>query len=74
MRMNHEAAAGWSEYGHLFEHGRALAALGRCTLKLGDPHAEQALTAAAAIFSRLQAKPLLSETQRLLSQANPSPP
>jgi len=74
MRMNQEAAAGWSEYGHLFEHGRALAALGRCTLKLGDPHAEQALTAAAAIFSRLQARPLLSETQRLLGQANPSLP
>jgi class 3 adenylate cyclase/tetratricopeptide (TPR) repeat protein len=74
MRMNQEAAAGWSEYGHLFEHGRALAALGRCTLELGDPHAERALTAAAAIFSRLQAKPLLSETQRLLGQANPGPP
>jgi hypothetical protein len=74
MRMNHEAAAGWSEYGHLFEHGRALAALGRCTLELGDPHAEKALTAAAAIFSRLQAKPLLRQTQRLLSQAKPGAP
>src|SRR6266702_3701887 len=74
MRMNHEAAAGWSDYGHLFEHGRALAALGRCTLELGEPHPEKALTAAAAIFSGLQAKPLLADTQRLLGQANPGPP
>ena len=74
MRMNQEAATGWSDYGHLCEHGRALAALGRCTLELGEPHPEKALTAAAAIFSRLQAKPLLADTQRLLGQANPGPP
>lgn len=74
LRMNQEAAAGWNEYGHLFEHGRTLAALGRCTLELGEPHAEKALTAAAAIFSRLQAKPLLAQTQLLLGQANPGPP
>ena len=73
-RMHQEAAAGWSEYGHLFEHGRTLAALGRCTLELGEPNAEKALTAATAIFSRLQAKPLLANTQRLLGQANPGPP
>ena len=74
LRINQEAAAGWSEYGHLFEHGRALAALGRCTLQLNKPHAEKALTAAAAIFSKLQAKPLLTETQRLLGQTNLGPP
>jgi tetratricopeptide (TPR) repeat protein len=74
MHMNQEAVAGWSEYGHLFEHGRALAALGRCTLELGEPHSENALTAAAAIFSRLQAKALLAETQRLLGQAKPGAP
>jgi hypothetical protein len=74
MHLNQEAAAGWSEYGHLFEHGRALAALGRCTLQLNEPHAEKALTAAAAIFSKLQAKPLLTETQRLLGQTNLGPP
>jgi hypothetical protein len=73
MRMNQEAAAGWSEYGHLFEHGQTLAALGRCTMELGEPHAEKALTAAAEIFSRLQAKPLLADTQRRLGQANPRP-
>ena len=74
LRMNQEAAAGWNEYGHLFEHGRTLAALGHCTLELGQPHAEKALTAAAAIFSRLQAKPLLAQTQRLLGQASPARP
>ena len=74
MLMNQEAAAGWSEYGHLFEHGRTLAALGRCTLELGEPHAEKALTAAVVIFSRLRARPLLAETQRLLGQPNPGPP
>jgi tetratricopeptide (TPR) repeat protein len=74
MRMNQEAAAGWSKYGHLFEHGRALAALGRCTLELGEPHAEKTLTTAAAIFARLQAKPLLADTQRLLGQASPGLP
>jgi hypothetical protein len=74
MLMNQEAATGWSEYGHLLEHGRTLAALGRCTLELGEPHAEKALTAAAAIFSRLRAKPLLAETQLLLGRASPGPP
>jgi predicted ATPase/class 3 adenylate cyclase len=74
MLMNQKAAAGWSEYGHLFEHGRTLAALGRCTLELGEPGAEKALTAAATIFSRLQARPLLAETQQLLGQPNPGPP
>jgi hypothetical protein len=74
MLMNQEAAVGWSEYGHLFEHGRTLAALGRCTLQLGEPRAEEALTAAATIFFRLQAGPLLAETQRLLGQPNPGPP
>ena len=74
MLMNQDAAAGWSEYGHLFEHGRTLVALGRCTLQLGEPRAEEALTAAATIFLRLQARPLLAETQRLLGQPNPGPP
>jgi hypothetical protein len=74
LLMNQKAAAGWSEYGHLFEHGRTLAALGRCTLELGEPHAEKALTAAATIFSRLQARPLLADARRLLGQPNPGPP
>jgi tetratricopeptide (TPR) repeat protein len=73
MHLNQEAAEGWSQYGHLFEHGQTLAALGRCTLELGKPHPEKALATAAAVFSRLQAKPLLAETQRLLGQTNPGP-
>jgi multiple antibiotic resistance protein len=41
---------------------------------VGSLSIAKALTAAAAIFSKLQAKPLLTETQRLLGQTNLGPP
>jgi tetratricopeptide (TPR) repeat protein len=64
-----EAADGWDAYGHVLEHGQALLGLGRCRLTLGETGAEQSLAEARRLFARLQATPLLAETDRLLGQA-----
>ena len=64
-----EAADGWQAYGHVLEHGQALLGLGRCRLTLAEPGTEQALTQARQLFARLQATPLLAETDRWLGQA-----
>jgi hypothetical protein len=64
-----EAADGWKAYGHVLEHGRALLGLGRCRLAVGEPDTEQSLVEARQLFARLQATPLLAETDRLLGQA-----
>ena len=64
-----QAAHGWQAYGHVLEHGQALLGLGRCRLALAEPGTEQALTEARQLFARLQATPLLAETDRWLGQA-----
>jgi class 3 adenylate cyclase/tetratricopeptide (TPR) repeat protein len=64
-----EAADSWQAYGHVLEHGQALLGLGRCRLTLTEPGTEQALTQARQLFARLQAAPLLAETDRWLGQA-----
>ena len=64
-----KAADSWEAYGHVLEHGQALLGLGRCRLALGEPGTEQALTEARRLFARLQATPLLAETDRWLGQA-----
>ena len=63
------AADGWQAYGHVLEHGQALLGLGRCRLALGEPGTERPLTQARQLFVRLQATPLLAETDRWLGQA-----
>lgn len=64
-----EAAHGWQAYGHVLEHGQAMLGLGRCHLTLVEPGTEQCLTEARRLFTRLQATPLLAETDRWLGQA-----
>ena len=58
-----EAATRWAEYGHPFEHGRALLGLGRCLLLQHQPKAQHHLQQAREVFSRLDARPLLAETE-----------
>jgi tetratricopeptide (TPR) repeat protein len=67
-RAYRQAAARWAAYGHLFERGRALLGLGRCLLLQRRPEAEQHLQEARAVFTRLDAQPLLAETDHLLSR------
>jgi ATP/maltotriose-dependent transcriptional regulator MalT len=67
-RAHRQAAAHWAAYGHLFERGRALLGLGRCLPLQRRPEAEQHLQEARAVFTRLDARPLLAETDHLLSR------
>jgi tetratricopeptide (TPR) repeat protein len=67
-RAYRQAAAQWAAYGHLFERGRELLGLGRCLLLQRRPEAEHHLQEARAVFSRLDARPLVAETDHLLSR------
>ena len=67
-RAYHQAAARWADYGHLFERGRALLGLGRCLLLQHRPEAHRHLQEAREVFTRLDARPLLAETDHLLSR------
>jgi tetratricopeptide (TPR) repeat protein len=62
-----EAAAGWSSYGHVLEHGLALLGAGRCLL--GRPEAASSLRQAHTIFGGLRARPQVAEADRLLGRA-----
>jgi class 3 adenylate cyclase/tetratricopeptide (TPR) repeat protein len=64
-----EAAAAWEDFGHPLEHGQALLGLGRCRLALGRADANGALAAARELFARLDAGPLVAETDDLLTEA-----
>jgi hypothetical protein len=65
-----QAATRWAEYGHRFECGRALLGLGRCLLLQHRPEAQQHLQEAQEIFSRLDARPLLAETEHATRALN----
>jgi class 3 adenylate cyclase/tetratricopeptide (TPR) repeat protein len=66
-----EAAAGWSAYGHVLEHGLALLGGGRCLLRLGRAaEAASNLQAADDIFSGLRARPQADEASSLLGRAS----
>ncbi len=67
--LHAEAAHGWEAYGHVLEHGQALLGLGRCRVALGQPGIEQPLAGASQLFARLQATPLVAETDRWLGHA-----
>ena len=58
-----QAATQWAEYGHLFERGRALLGLGRCFLLQHRPEGQHHLQQAREVFSGLDARPLLAETE-----------
>jgi class 3 adenylate cyclase/tetratricopeptide (TPR) repeat protein len=64
-----EAALGWREFGFLLEEGQARLGSGRTLVQLRRPEGSDSLRAARAIFLRLQAMPLLAETDRWLALA-----
>jgi hypothetical protein len=55
-----EAASAWSDFGCVFEHGLALLGLGRCTAT------REPVEEARAVFVRLGAPPLVTESDELL--------
>ena len=67
-RSYQEAAKGWHGYGFLLEEGEAQLGVGRTLLQLGRPEASDVLGEARAIFSRLEAAPLVGETDRWLDR------
>ncbi len=57
-----EAAQRWSDYGFVLEEAQAHFGLARCFMALGDREtATEPLQKARAIFTRLQARPLINE-------------
>lgn len=64
------AAERWGDYGNPFEQGKALLGRARCLVALGDPgEVREILLKARSIFDRLQALPLLSDTDSVLRVA-----
>jgi exosortase/archaeosortase len=64
-----EAALGWREFGFLLEEGQARLGSGRTLVQLRRSEGSESLRAARVIFLRLQAMPLLAETDRWLALA-----
>jgi class 3 adenylate cyclase/tetratricopeptide (TPR) repeat protein len=69
--LHAQAAAGWSSYGSMPEHGQALLGLGRCLTRLQHPQAPDRLREARAIFARLDAQPLVAESDSWLQRSLP---
>lgn len=65
----HQAADGWREFGFDLEEGYASLGAGRSLLQLGRSEGSEPLKQARTIFARLQAEPLVIETDRWLEQA-----
>jgi tetratricopeptide (TPR) repeat protein len=63
-----EAAARWQEFGNIPERAYALLGQGRCLIALGDLAAEKPLHEAAKLFSSMNYRPALAETEALLEQ------
>jgi predicted ATPase/DNA-binding SARP family transcriptional activator len=68
LRLHADAAERWRSYGSVSEHGHALLGMGRCLVRLGHHQARDRLLEARAIFARLGARLLLTETDRWLEQ------
>jgi tetratricopeptide (TPR) repeat protein len=65
-----DAARRWKEYGFVLEEGLALQGAGRCLLGLTrTPEAFSVLQQARELFERLEATPLVDETERYLQPA-----
>jgi class 3 adenylate cyclase/tetratricopeptide (TPR) repeat protein len=69
--LHAQAATNWSNYGSLPEHGQALLGLGRCLVRLQHPQAWDRLREARAIFARLDARPLMAESDSFLQRLLP---
>jgi thioredoxin-like negative regulator of GroEL len=67
-----EAAVQWTTYGHALEAANAHLSLGRCMLLMHRLEAQNSLRQAQHGFSRLAARPLLAQTNRLLRQSRGS--
>ena len=65
-----EAAARWSDYGHVPEVGHTLLGAGRCLARLGRPEASDRLLRARKIFEGLEASVLVAEADRVLADAS----
>jgi tetratricopeptide (TPR) repeat protein len=62
-----EAAQRWADYGFVLEEGQAHLGLGRCLIALGDRGtAKETLQKARVIFAKLDAVPLIQETDSYL--------
>jgi class 3 adenylate cyclase len=64
-----QAAQQWQQFGTVPETAYAHLGQGRCLHNLGNPEAETPLREAAELFSTLDYKPALAETEALLQQA-----
>jgi class 3 adenylate cyclase/tetratricopeptide (TPR) repeat protein len=64
-----EAVGGWRDFGFLLEEAQARLAAGRALFQLGRPEGFDMLREARAIFARLKAAPLITETDRWLDSA-----
>jgi hypothetical protein len=69
--LHAQAATSWSNYGSVPEHGQALLGLGRCLARLQHPQAWDRLGQARAIFVRLEARPLITESDSWLQRSLP---
>ena len=67
-----EAAVQWTTYGHALEAANAHLSLGRCMILMHRLEAQNSLRQAQHGFSRLAARPLLAQTNRLLRQSRGS--
>ena len=64
-----EAVDGWRDFGFLLEQGEASLGAGRALVQLRRHEASELLRSARVIFTRLQAAPLVAETDRWLNLA-----
>jgi class 3 adenylate cyclase/tetratricopeptide (TPR) repeat protein len=69
--LHARAATNWMDYGSVPERGQALLGLGRCLARLQHPQAWDRLREARAIFVRLQARPLITESDSWLQRSLP---
>jgi hypothetical protein len=63
------SAERWHEFGNVPERAYALLGQGRCLIALGNGGAEGALGEARELFTSMDYKPALAETETLLARA-----
>ncbi len=64
-----DAANRWEQFTGVLEQAHALLGQGRCLTTLGDPHADQPLRWARALFDQMGARPRVQECDSLIAQA-----
>ena len=66
LGLHDAAAAAWASYGYPLEQAHALIGAAQCRAALGEP-AKAQLVEARDILARIDARPLLAETERMLA-------